>query len=119
MASLDSENERAPQSLVKTRSSPLKPKRETLLKKITEHQDYEYEESTESAETPYPKNSPKNLTGAANSSIQQESAENSDMMESKMLIQELQSRTISRVPSQNQLREEQNETSAEHSKEQQ
>ena len=77
---------------MKTRSSPLKPKRETLLKKITEHNDTDTEETSDSAETPYPKNTPGNITGsatgAANSSIQH-SAENSDMMESKMLILEL------------------------------
>ena len=77
---------------MKTRSSPLKPKRETLLKKITEHNDTDTEETSDSAETPYPKKTPGNITGsatgAANSSIQH-SAENSDMMESKMLILEL------------------------------
>ena len=92
MASLDSENERAPQSLVKTRSSPLKPKRGPLLKNITELSgdcEPEYSSDTVSAESPYPKNIQGNLTGAANSSIQQESAENSDMMESKILMKEL------------------------------
>ena len=74
---------------MKTRSSPLKPKRETLLKKITEHNDTDYEETSDSAETPYPQKTPGILTGAANSSIQQDSAEHSDMMEHKMLIQEL------------------------------
>ena len=71
---------------MKTRSSPDKPKRDSLLKKVSEvSKDTDPDDTSDSIETPFPKNTPGNLTGAANSSIQH-SAENSDIMESKMLI---------------------------------